>query len=120
VVLRLIQLQIVDNDAYEKKLIAQHFQHVNIKAKRGNIFAESPSGQPIQLTANTEVFDLFVDPRFVLDKDKLIKELIPILIEHLCPEGSGSVFLDPYSCLSNVEKYTDKKLLPEKPELFYL
>lgn len=120
VVLRLIQLQIVDNDAYEKKLIAQHFQHVNIKAKRWNIFAESPSWQPIQLTANTEVFDLFVDPRFVLDKDKLITELIPILIEHLCPEGSGSVFLDPYSCLLNVENYTDKILLPKKPQLFYL
>lgn len=81
---------------------------------------ESPSWQPIQLSANTEVFDLFVDPRFVLDKDKFITELTPVLVEHFCPEGSGSVFLDPYSCLFNLERYTGKKFLPQKPELFYL
>jgi len=72
------------------------------------------------LSANTEVFDLFVDPRFVLDKDKFITELTPVLVEHFCPEGSGSVFLDPYSCLFNLERYTGKKFLPQKPELFYL
>lgn len=93
---------------------------MNIKAKRGHIFVESPSGQPIQLTNNTEIFDIFVDPRFVLDKEKLVAELTPILIEHFCPEGSWSVFLDPLTCLTNLERYSGKLLLPKKPELFYV
>jgi len=49
---------------------------------------ESPSGQPIQLTANTDIFDVFVDPRFVLDKDAFIAEILPVVIDHFCPEGS--------------------------------
>lgn len=119
-ILRLVQLQIVNSGVYEDKLISQHFQHVNIKAKRGNIFVESPSGQPIQLSANTDVYDIYIDPRFVLDKDKVISELTPILIEHYCPDGASWTIADPLSCLSQLERFSEKDLLPEKPELFYL
>ena len=43
IIARLIQLQLIETKTYQNKLIAQHYQHINIKAKRGNIFVESPS-----------------------------------------------------------------------------
>ncbi|MFA7284611.1 MAG: penicillin-binding protein 2 [Candidatus Absconditabacterales bacterium] len=120
VTMRLMRLQIFNFDYYQNKLITQHFQHVNIQAKRGNIFVESPSGKPVQLTANTEVYDIFVDPKFVLDKPQFIKAILPIFIEHFCPSGTGQTLNDPYSCLFKLERFTDKTLLPTKPVLYYL
>ncbi len=120
IILRLVQLQIFNFQYYEDKLIGQHFQHVNIQAKRGNIFVESPSGKPIQLTANTEVYDVFVDPKFVIDKPQFIKAILPIFVDHFCASGSGKVIIDPYVCLFQLERFTDKTLLPVKPALYYL
>ncbi|HMY80587.1 MAG TPA: penicillin-binding protein 2 [Candidatus Absconditabacterales bacterium] len=120
IIARLIQLQLIETKTYQNKLIAQHYQHINIKAKRGNIFVESPSGEPIQLTNNAYRYDIFIDPKFVLDKPKVINELIPIIIEHLCPSGSGGSFIDGYGCLKGLEQFTKKELLPARPALFYL
>ena len=116
---RLIQLQIIDFQEYQNKLISQHFQHVNIQAKRGNILVESPSGKPIQLTASTQLFDVFVDPKFVINKPKVVAELYPIITKHICP-SSGDVIMNPYDCYLQLEKYSGKRLLPPKPTLYYL
>lgn len=118
--IRLIELELISQAYYENKLISQHFQHINIKAKRGNILVESPSGQPIQLTANSDVYDIFIDPKYAIDKPKIISELTPILIDHYCPQWSDGRFEDPLSCLKSLEIFTNKSLLPTKPVLFYL
>lgn len=117
---RLVQLQIIDFQEYQSKLINQHFQHVNIQAKRGNILVESPSGKFIQLTANTQLYDLYVDPKFVINKPKMIEEVYPHIVKHLCPLGADAKVADPYNCLLQLEKYTGKDLLPPKPTLYYL
>lgn len=117
---RLIQLQIIDNTQYENKLISQHYQHINIQAKRGQIFIESPSWEPIQLTTNINLYDIFIDPKFVQDKPKVVSELTPILLDHFCSSNATGWFDDPLWCLQNLEQFIKKPLLPEKPSLFYL
>lgn len=117
---RLIQLQIIQHAMYENKLINQHYQHINIKAKRWHIFIESPSGEPIQLTTNINVYDIFLDPKFVQDKPKVIRELTPVLIDHFCPSNNQWLFIDPLHCLQQLETFTKKTILPTEPFLFYL
>ncbi len=120
VMIRLIQLEIVRHDFYDQKLIDLHFQHINIKAKRGNIFIESPSGQSIKLTSNSSRYDIFIDPKYVIDKEKVISDLTPVLMQHFCPQGEVNQFMDPEACLYQLQKFTKKDLLPNKPQLFYL
>lgn len=86
VLIRLIQLEIMRHDFYDQKLIEQHYQHINIKAKRGNVLIESPSGQSIKLTSNSSRYDIFIDPKFVIDKEKVISDLTPVLMQHFCPQ----------------------------------
>ena len=120
VTIRLIQLEIVRHDYYDQKLIEQHYQHINIKAKRGNILIESPSGQSIKLTSNASRYDIFIDPKFVIDKEKVISDLTPVLMQHFCPQGEVNQFMDPQACLYQLQRFTKKELLPQKPQLFYL
>jgi len=117
---RLVQLQIVQHKVYDNKLINQHYQHINIKAKRWQILIESPSGEPIQLTTNINTYDIFLDPKFVQDKTKVIRELTPILIDHFCSSTSQWSFSDPLHCLQQLEVFTKKNILPVEPSLFYL
>jgi len=120
VIARLVQLQIVNFQEYQNKLIGQHFQNIDIKAKRGNILVESPSGKFIQLTANTKLYDLFVDPKFIINKPKVIEQMYPFITKHLCPLGMTGNIDNPLKCLKQLEKFTGKDILPIKPTLFYL
>jgi hypothetical protein len=51
------------------------------------------SQNAIQLTDNVSYFDIFVDPKFVPDKNVLISVLLPIVYTHLC-EVNGVVQVD--------------------------
>lgn len=81
---RLFQLQVLKQDVYEQRMISQHFQNTNIKAKRWNIFLETKSGAPLQLTNNIDLYDVFADPSIIYDKQTFINEVSSYITLHLC------------------------------------
>lgn len=64
------------------------------------------------------MYDVFVDPKFIGDKDRFIELITPVIYQHLCKEN-GMEQMDTYNCIRNVEYFTRKNLLPQKPEIFY-
>jgi cell division protein FtsI/penicillin-binding protein 2 len=116
--LRLFWLQIINHSYYEDLLSRQHVSQSLLKAKRGNIFAYDKSGKPVQLTENISMYNVFVDPKFIWDKPRFIEIITPIVYSHFC-EMNGMKEMSKESCIKNIELYSDKTILPEKPEFFY-
>lgn len=83
-VLRLFYLQVIKARTYSDVLTAQHFNTVDIKAKRGNVYVTDASNKSLALTQNIEIYNLFIDPKFVWDKPRVIEILSPIIYSHLC------------------------------------
>ncbi|MBP6910367.1 hypothetical protein KBC03_02105 [Patescibacteria group bacterium] len=118
VVVRLFYLQVLQARTYSDVLTAQHFNAVNIKAKRGNVYVTDQSNKPIALTQNVEVYNLFVDPKFVRDKPRVIDILAPILYKHLC-ETNGLNHVDKLGCVENIERFAQMQILPKPKMVFY-
>lgn len=93
--------------------MAQHYTSSELKAQRGNIFLTDRSGNTIQMTDNVDYFTVFVDPKFVPDKPKLISVLTPILYDHLCV-AYGVLDVDKQTCMQNLENFTRQDLLPDE------
>lgn len=148
---RLFQLQVIKQKVYQDKMISQHFQNTNIQAKRGNIFLETKSWEPIQLTNNVDLYDIFVDPSIIYDKEVFIKEILWPITFQLCSflqqdaqitkssniayilwsQTSGDItkvysniekweLEDRVDCIENLQKFTLDRLVPEKPNIYYL
>ena len=83
-VLRLFFLQVVFHSYYDTTLNTQHVSETSLKAKRGNIYADDKAQKHIQLTDNVSLYNVYVDPKFVWDKEKFISLLTPIVYRHLC------------------------------------
>lgn len=71
------------------------------------------SKNAIQLTENIDYFTLFVDPKFVHDKKKLIDQLTPVLYEHFCV-NYGVEVVTQQQCMENLEKFTRQDLIPDE------
>lgn len=67
----------------------------------------------IQLTDNIDLFTVFVDPKFIPDKKKLIGLFTPILYDHLCV-SYGVQTPDPLQCIKNVELFSRQDLVPDQ------
>lgn len=150
IIWRLFQLQVFKQDVYEERMISQHFQNTNIKAKRWNIFLETKSWSPIQLTNNIDLYDVFVDPSIIYDKQVFVNEIVWYITLHLCSflwldeqlaQSSNIAYIlwtqtwdntwytttiaqderqSRVDCLNNLEKFTIANLIPDKPSIFYL
>ncbi len=116
---RLFDLQVVQWQYYQDKLLDQHYTRSSLEAKRWNIFTQDKSGEKIQLTENIDLFTLFVDPKHIIDKQQLIQDLTPVLYEHFC-EFYRLSEPDQLQCLQNLENFTKQKYLPEKKYVFYM
>ena len=117
-VLRIFYIQIVQSDYYDAILSSQHISSSNLTAERWHIHVSDKSGQPIQLTENITLYNVFVDPAFVGDKRRFIELLTPVVYHHLC-EVNGMEPVDQEWCVKNIERFTQTSLLPEKPDIFY-
>lgn len=115
---KLFWLQIINHNYYENLLSKQHVSQSLLKAKRWNIFAYDKSGKPVQLTDNITMYNVFVDPKFVWDKSRFIDILTPVIYSHFC-EMYGMKEMTKESCIRNIEIYTDKEIIPKKPDFFY-
>ncbi len=116
--IRLFYLQIIQAKNYSDVMTAQHFNKTNIKAKRGNIYLTDASNKPIALTQNMEMYNVFIDPKFVWDKPRVIDILSPIIYAHLC-EKNGLVDVDKLGCIENIERFAQLQILPAPKTVFY-
>lgn len=117
-VLRLFYLQVIEARSYSDMLNDQHFNKTNIKAKRGNIYVTDSSNKSLALTQNMEMYNLFIDPKFVWDKPRVIEILTPILYSHLC-EKNGLNTVDTLGCIENIERFAQIQILPVPKTVFY-
>ncbi len=115
---RLFFLQIVQGKTYSDDLLDQHFTRSSLEADRWNIFVTDKSGENIKLTENVELYTVFIDPRYILDKENVIEELVPIMYEHLC-EFNGLDDPTQLQCLQNLEEFTRRTILPKQDIVFY-
>ncbi len=114
---RLFTLQVVQGDYYRELLVNQHYTKSELKASRGNIFMTDKWGKNLQLTENVDYFNLFVDPKFVEDKERVIEVLTPIIYQHFC-ESYGIDVPNKQQCVENIEEFTSTKILPERTGVF--
>lgn len=110
---KLVFMQVVDGWYRQEQLLTQHYTRSELKAKRGQIFVMDRSKNAIQLTENIDYFTLFVDPKFVQDKKKLIDQLTPVLYEHFCV-NYGVEIVTQQQCMENLEKFTRQDLIPDE------
>lgn len=115
---RLFYLQIVQWWYYEQILIDQHFSKSSLKAERGNIFVKDRSDKAMQLSQNMNLYNLFVDPNFLPDKERFIQDFTPLLYQHFCEQFAMQV-PTVYECIDNIQQFIGQELLPQKQEFFY-
>ncbi|MEI6672621.1 MAG: hypothetical protein WCL02_04745 [bacterium] len=116
--MRLFYLQIIQHNFYDNQLNQQHVSETSLKAQRGNIFADDKADKHIQLTDNISMYNIFVDPKFIWDKEKFIDLLTPILYKHFC-ELYGMIEVTKLECIHNIEQFTQTQIIPSKPQFFY-
>jgi len=113
IIIRLFFIQILQAWYYKKLLFYQHFRMYSLVPSRGNIYISHGSWSVIPLTQNITLFNIYVDPKFIPDKSKLIDILTPFIYKHLCVIHWIDEVENKKECIENIEKYTWKKLLPK-------
>jgi len=90
-----------------------------LKADRWSIYAYDKSHNELKLTENISMYNVFVDPKFIWDKERFIELFWPVAYTHLC-EVNGMQKIDLQDCIKNLQIFTKKDLLPKNPEFFYM
>lgn len=87
-------------------------------AKRGNVFADDKAEKHIQLTDNISMYNIFVDPKFIWDKEKFIDIITPVVYQHFC-KLYGMKEVTQVECIHNIEQFTQTQIIPPQPQFFY-
>ena len=117
-ILRLFYLQVVQHSYYDNLLNNQHVSETSLQAKRGNIFADDKANKHIQLTDNITMYNIFVDPKFIWDKEKFVDIITPVIYHHFC-ELYGMKEVTQIECIHNIEQFSQTQIIPTKPQFFY-
>ena len=116
---RIVSLQLINSNTYDSLLQQTHTLFWKLEATRGNIYVNDASQQqPIKLTENVTLYNIFVDPAFVKDKSRFISTITPLIYSHLC-QINGFDKIDKEQCIRNLEKFTKKDYLPVFPSIIY-
>ncbi len=118
VLLRIFYLQIVRAPYYDAWLTGQHLREAKLVAQRWHIYVTDSSDKSLQLTENITLYNLFVDPEHISNKDHFISLITPVVYYHLC-KINGFERVDKRTCIENIEDFTKETLIPEAPEVFY-
>ncbi|AKH32382.1 Stage V sporulation protein D [candidate division SR1 bacterium Aalborg_AAW-1] len=117
--LRVFYIQLIQGSYYQQLLNQNHSLSQTTQAKRGNIYVSDASQiQPLKLTENVTLYNMFIDPSMVFDKPRLISIITPLLYLHLC-QTNGFDNVDKEACIKNVENFTKETILPIAPTVFY-
>ncbi|HKL43929.1 MAG TPA: penicillin-binding protein 2 [Candidatus Absconditabacterales bacterium] len=117
--IRLFFVQIIHHKKYDDVLNSQHVSQSLLKADRGAVYAYDKSENEVKLTENISMYNVFVDPKFIGDKERFIELFTPVVYKHLC-EIQGMEVLEKIDCIENLEIFATKDLLPKAPEFFYM
>ena len=117
--MRLFYLQIVMYDDYKYLLYSQHYSQSFLKPKRWDIYLEDKNGSSISMTQNINMYELYVDPFIIYNKEKTVKILTPILYDHFCTRNLLEK-PEPKVCIKNVESFIWKDIIEKKESEFYL
>lgn len=116
---KIISLQLINWNTYDAILQQTHTLFWKLEATRWNIYVNDVSQQqPIKLTENVTLYNLFVDPAFVKDKSKFIEVVSPLIYYHLC-QTNGFDSVDKEWCITNLEWFTKETYLPVAPTIIY-
>jgi cell division protein FtsI/penicillin-binding protein 2 len=117
--IKIFSLQLVNGSTYDNLLQQTHTLFGKLEATRGNIYVNDASQQqPIKLTENVTLYNVFVDPAFVKDKSRFITTITPLIYSHLC-QINGFDKIDKEQCVMNLEKFTKETYLPVLPSVIY-
>ena len=111
--IRLFYLQVLSYDKYYNLLISQHFSVSELQPERWNIYVEDKDNNPIPLTENINLYQLYADPFIIWNKQKVAKLLTPILYNHFCDRYKLEK-VDKLTCIKNVEKFTKQTFLKKE------
>jgi len=117
-VIRLFYLQVIQWSYYRQELSQQHSSKVNITPKRWGIYVTDDAWQSIALAINWDIYNLYVDPKFVWDKDRVAAILTPELYQHFC-DIYWLKKVTKEECITNIEDFTKSTILPRKKILYY-
>lgn len=117
--IRLFLVQIINYKKYDDILNRQHMSQSFLKAERWNILAYDKSHNEVKLTENISMYNVFIDPKYIWDKERFIEIFWPVAYTHLC-ETNGMEKVDKIDCIKNLEIFAKKDLLPKTPEFFYM
>lgn len=117
--LRLFFVQIVHHKKYEDILNRQHFTQSSLQADRWDILAYDKAWNEVKLTENISMYNMYVDPKYIWDKELFIDLIEPVVYEHLCVLNWMNK-VDKEWCIKNIETFTNRDILPKAPEFFYM
>ena len=103
-IIRLFFVQIINHDKYESILNSQHFTQSSLQAERWNILAYDKAGNEVSLTENISMYNMFVDPKYIWDKELFINLITPVVYEHLCVLNWMDK-VDKEWCIKNIETF---------------
>lgn len=74
IIAKLFYVQIIRHDYYNTKALAEHVKKYDVSAKRGIIYA-SDGDKTIPVVLNDERFELYADPKNIVDADKAAEQI---------------------------------------------
>lgn len=121
VLVGLFHIQIIQGSSYQSLLAQNHSLSKTTSAQRWNVYVSDTSQvQPLKLTENVTLYNMFVDPSLVYDKKRLINIISPLLYVHFCQiNGFDVIDQDKERCVRNIEVFTRQTILPKAPETAY-
>jgi len=122
IIVKLFSIQVINASKYENLMNQLHYKESTLKAQRGQIYVMDKNEKPLQLTENITVYDIYVEPQHLKNEENkttFINLITPFIYQHLCIQN-GIQLVTPEQCVQNLETFTEKNLLPQHPEFFYM
>jgi hypothetical protein len=64
------------------------------------------------------MYNVFVDPKFIWNKEQFIDIITPVVYKHFC-ELYGMQEVTKLQCIKNIEYFVQTEIIPDEPDFFY-
>ena len=91
---RLFTVQVLKHDDYVDSANSVRVKKYELLAKRGEIFMKSGEDEVVPLVLNERTWTIFVDPSYVINRDKVQSKLTEILGDELIVDWDKDVWSD--------------------------
>ena len=115
---RLFLVQILNHGEYVDTANSVRVKKYELLAKRGEIFMKSGEDEVVPLVLNERTWTIFVDPSYVINRDKVQAKLSEILGDQLIVDWDKNVWNDLTNMYVEVAKNVDSVVmsLPKQVE----